>query len=112
MIRFQNLHRICIDLRYKSATVVGRAVIVLAEVKVLGLRACRRPCRCLGPLLTVVSTSECPVIEAWSQSQLVLQRLLKKNVLIMSGSSLNRDTCVENRELLVPLINLVGFLDG
>ena len=57
------------------------------------------------------STSDCPVIEAWSQSELVLQRLLKKNVLIMSGPSLNRDTVVENRELLVPLMNLVGFLD-
>ena len=57
------------------------------------------------------SADSCPVIEAWSQSEIVLQRLLKKNVLILAGSSLNRDTCVENRELLVPLINLVGFLD-
>lgn len=59
-----------------------------------------------------VSTSECPVLDAWGQSELVLQRLVKKNVLIMSGSTLNRDTVVENRELLIPLMNLVGFLDG
>ena len=53
---------------------------------------------------------ECPVLSAWSQSQFVLQRLLKKDLLVISSGKLTRKTCVDNRELLVPLINLVGCL--
>ena len=54
--------------------------------------------------------SECPVLSAWSKSQFVLQRLLKKDLLVVSSGKLTRRTCVDNRELLVPLINLVGCL--
>ena len=54
------------------------------------------------------SYSSCPVLKAWSESEIVLQRLMKKNLLILSGEALNRAVVVENRELLVPLINLVG----
>ena len=54
--------------------------------------------------------SECPVLSAWGKSQFVLQRLLKKDLLVLSSGKLTRRTCVDNRELLVPFINLVGYL--
>ena len=56
------------------------------------------------------SSFECPVLSAWSQSQFVLQRLLKKDLLVISSGKLTRKTCVDNRELLISLINLVGYL--
>ena len=56
------------------------------------------------------TTSECPVLRAWSESEIIVGRLLKKN-LIIHGKTLNRDACVENADLLVPLINLVGAWD-
>ena len=54
--------------------------------------------------------SECPVLSALGKSQFVLQRLLKKDLLVLSSGKLTRRTCVDNRELLVPFINLVGYL--
>ena len=52
--------------------------------------------------------TDCPALKAWSQSQWVLQRLMSKGMLVIADKSLNRDTVVLNRELLIPLINLVG----
>ena len=52
--------------------------------------------------------AECPVLAAWSKSETVLKRLLEKDLLILSGARLTRQTIIMNRELLVPLINLVG----
>ena len=56
------------------------------------------------------SRSECPVLTAWGKSEFVLQRLLKKELLVISSGKLTRKTCTDNRELLIPLINLVGGL--
>ena len=58
-----------------------------------------------------VGEEECPVISAWGKSSVVLARLLEKDLLILNGgksNKLTRHTCVANRDLLVPLINLVG----
>ena len=60
---------------------------------------------------SVCDREECPVITAWSKSSVVLGRLLEKDLLILNGgksNKLTRHTCVANRELLVPLVNLVG----
>ena len=55
------------------------------------------------------AASQCPVLSAWAESQIVLQRLSTKNVLVLSNDSkLTRYTCTANKALLVPLINLVG----
>ena len=58
-------------------------------------------------------SGESAVVQAWVKSTTVLARLLDKQLLILAGGSkkLTRHTCTANRELLVPLINLVGFLD-
>ena len=55
------------------------------------------------------ATSSCPVIHAWAASEIVLKRLLEKDLLILSNGKLSRATVAANRELLVPLINLVGL---
>ena len=55
--------------------------------------------------------AESAVVTAWSKSTLVLGRMIEKSLLILGGSKkLTRHTCVANRELLVPLVNLVGHL--
>ena len=57
-----------------------------------------------------MASGDCPVVKAWADSSLVLSRLLEKSLLILGGSKkLTRHTCVANRELLVPLVNLVGY---
>ena len=64
-----------------------------------------------SPTATDMS-GESAVVQAWSQSSAVLARLLEKQLLILGGSKkLTRHTCVANRELIIPMINLVGFLD-
>lgn len=51
------------------------------------------------------------VVTAWAKSSLVLGRMLEKSLLVLGGSKkLTRHTCVANRELMVPLVNLVGHL--
>ena len=57
------------------------------------------------------SSSSCPVLLAWSKSEEVLKRLVSKDLLILPTEQLSRDTVVENSELLVPLISLVGSWD-
>ena len=54
--------------------------------------------------------SPCPVVQAWGQSEIILKRLLDKDLLILHGSRLSRSTVLANRELVVPLLNLVGHL--
>ena len=62
--------------------------------------------------MSVSSDDECPVVAAWAKSSQVLGRLLEKNLLILGGSKkLTRHTCCANRDLLVPLINLVGHFE-
>ena len=56
------------------------------------------------------SASSCPVLQAWATSEVVLKRLCDKDLLVLNGKRLTRQTCTANRELLVPLMNLIGFL--
>ena len=51
---------------------------------------------------------KCPVLAAWGSSEIVLKRLLEKDLLILEGARLSRGTVIANRDLLIPLINLVG----
>ena len=51
---------------------------------------------------------ECPVLAAWGTSEIVLKRLLEKNLLVLEGARLSRGTVLANRDFLIPLINLVG----
>ena len=58
----------------------------------------------------MASAAECPVIKAWGSSEIILKRLLEKDLIIMSSGKLNRQTVLVNSELLEPIINLVGNL--
>ena len=60
------------------------------------------------PGSTASSEASCPVLAAWSQSEVVIRRLAEKDLLIISGGKLSRQTVTANRDLLEPLINLVG----
>ena len=61
-----------------------------------------------GSDVAKVQATDCPVLKAWSESQWVLQRLMSKGMLVVADKSLNREAVTLNRELLIPLINLVG----
>ena len=61
-----------------------------------------------GSSVAQLGETDCPVLKAWSSSQWVLQRLMSKNMLVIADKRLNREAVVLNRELLIPLINLVG----
>ena len=54
------------------------------------------------------SGSSCPVLAIWGETESVLKRLHEKDLIILSGGKLNRQTLIPNRDLLIPLINLVG----
>ena len=58
--------------------------------------------------LATSSASSCPVLHAWAQSEVILKRLLDKDLLVLSGSRLTRATVCANSDLLIPLLNLVG----
>ena len=53
--------------------------------------------------------SECPVLSSWAKSTVILQRLTKKELIVVApNGKLNRSAVTANSDLLVPLINLVG----
>ena len=56
------------------------------------------------------SASVCPALHAWGESEFVLKRLCEKDLLVLSGGKLSRASLIANRELLIPLVNLVGNL--
>ena len=54
---------------------------------------------------------QCPVLDAWGKSEVVLKRLLEKDLVIVSEGRLTRGTVTANKDLLMPLIELVGTWD-
>lgn len=51
----------------------------------------------------------CPVLREWVQLEAAVARAAGSNkVAICPGSKLTRQTCIDNSELLIPLINEVG----
>ena len=94
----------------------GALGLLIAPSGILGFRGAVRivtmasPSSDAQPSVAMLRESDCPVLKAWSTSQWVLQRLMSKNMLVIADKRLNREAVVLNRELLVPIINLVGNL--
>ena len=56
------------------------------------------------------SSFECPVMASWAKSSVILKRLADKQLIIKTpGGKLSRNVVVANRDLIVPLMNLVGI---
>ena len=52
----------------------------------------------------------CPVLSAWSADETLKARLGGKWLVILTGNAFSRDTIVQNRTLLIPLIQQLGVL--
>ena len=52
----------------------------------------------------------CPVLTAWAQLDAVLQRVATCGLLTFTSGRLTRQTCIDNGELLMPVINQFGPL--
>lgn len=53
---------------------------------------------------------DCPVLQAWIQLEALVEIAARGTVVQVSGKKLTRQTCVDNRETLIPLILAVGTL--
>ena len=54
----------------------------------------------------------CPVLRAWAGTPCIMQRLLKSRILAVNHATLGRAALSDNVEVLAPLINHLGTLDG
>ena len=57
-----------------------------------------------------MAEQQCPVMLAWSKDEQLMKRLVGGSVLLVTGDALTRQTVIENRALLDPLIQAVGIL--
>lgn len=52
----------------------------------------------------------CPVLTAWSSMDAVMQRMATAGlILYCSTGRLTRQTCIDNGDVLAPLINVYGY---
>lgn len=63
-------------------------------------------------LVPAMECEACPVLKAWAGSPCVAQRLLKSRILAVNHATLGRPALSDNVEVLAPLINHLGTLDG
>ena len=54
-------------------------------------------------------TPECPVLKAWQDVEVLVERAARCKLALVSGK-LGRQHCVDNADLLIPLINEYGTL--
>ena len=64
-----------------------------------------------APDASVAVPEPCPVLRAWSKSQVVMNQVVKaKRLLLLQHKKLGRAMLVDNMEVLAPLINHLGNL--
>lgn len=52
----------------------------------------------------------CPVLDAWADMEVLLQRVATSGLLTCVVGNITRQTCVDNGDILVPVINVLGQL--
>lgn len=53
---------------------------------------------------------QCPILAGWSQLEVVVARVASHGKMVESAGKLTRQTCVDNADILIPLINELGGL--
>ena len=51
----------------------------------------------------------CPVLTSWSSMDVVMQRMATSGLILHCGKKLTRQTCIDNGDVLAPLINTYGY---
>ena len=63
-----------------------------------------------GDGIRVDPEGKCPVLRAWSDMPSVVARAAAHGKISVTSGKLTRQTCIDNSDVLVPLVNAIGSL--
>lgn len=65
---------------------------------------------CYGDMSSEDLDAQCPIVAAWSRLEVVVAKVASHGKMVDSVGKLTRQTCVDNADILIPLINEFGGL--